>query len=79
MERSLPSLTFKGSISEAIVEAKRQRKLFVVYISGKCSSLGLYYFFVGSPIPVSNAYFIDTFLPVISFKEKHPGEEFTLI
>lgn len=35
MERSLPSLTFKGSISEAIVEAKRQRKLFVVYISGE--------------------------------------------
>jgi hypothetical protein len=36
MEQSLPSLTFKGSITEAIVEAKRQKKLFVVYISGKC-------------------------------------------
>uniref|UniRef100_A0A5B7BW25 UBX domain-containing protein n=1 Tax=Davidia involucrata TaxID=16924 RepID=A0A5B7BW25_DAVIN len=34
MERSISSLAFKGSISEAIVEAKRQRKLFVVYISG---------------------------------------------
>ncbi|XP_043710016.1 plant UBX domain-containing protein 11 isoform X2 [Telopea speciosissima] len=35
MERSISLLTFKGSISEAIVEAKRQRKLFVVYISGE--------------------------------------------
>jgi len=35
MEQSLPSLTFKGSITEAIVEAKRQKKLFVVYISGE--------------------------------------------
>ncbi|KAK6930605.1 UBX domain [Dillenia turbinata] len=35
MERSIASLTFIGSISEAIVEAKRQKKLFVVYISGE--------------------------------------------
>lgn len=34
MEGSLASLTFKGSIAEAIFEAKTQRKLFVVYISG---------------------------------------------
>ncbi|VVA38214.1 PREDICTED: UBX [Prunus dulcis] len=35
MEPSLTSLTYKGSIPEAITEAKKQRKLFVVYISGK--------------------------------------------
>ncbi|XP_042517262.1 plant UBX domain-containing protein 11 [Macadamia integrifolia] len=35
MERSISLFAFKGSISEAIVEAKRQRKLFVVYISGE--------------------------------------------
>ncbi|KAK9289004.1 hypothetical protein L1049_017475 [Liquidambar formosana] len=35
MERSISSITFKGSISEAILEAKRQRKLFVVYTSGE--------------------------------------------
>ncbi|KAJ0034094.1 hypothetical protein Pint_25702 [Pistacia integerrima] len=35
MERSLSSLTFKGSIPEAIAEAKKQKKLFVVYISGE--------------------------------------------
>jgi hypothetical protein len=35
MEQSLSLLTFKGSITEAIIEAKRQKKLFVVYISGK--------------------------------------------
>ncbi|KAJ4968220.1 hypothetical protein NE237_014921 [Protea cynaroides] len=34
-EMEISSLTFKGSISDAIVEAKRQRKLFVVYISGE--------------------------------------------
>ncbi|XP_024022091.1 plant UBX domain-containing protein 11 [Morus notabilis] len=34
MEQSLSSLTYKGSIPAAIVEAKKQRKLFVVYISG---------------------------------------------
>lgn len=32
--RSLSSLTYKGSIPEAINEAKKQKKLFVVYISG---------------------------------------------
>ncbi|GMI90088.1 hypothetical protein like AT2G43210 [Hibiscus trionum] len=39
MERSetLSSLTFKGSIPEAIIEAKNQKKLFVVYISGEDS------------------------------------------
>eukprot|EP00262_Sarcandra_glabra_P007167 TRINITY_DN19792_c0_g1_i1.p1 TRINITY_DN19792_c0_g1~~TRINITY_DN19792_c0_g1_i1.p1 ORF type:complete len:554 (-),score=94.29 TRINITY_DN19792_c0_g1_i1:278-1939(-) len=35
MESSSSSLTFKGSISEAIIESQRQRKLFVVYISGE--------------------------------------------
>ncbi|XP_062144624.1 plant UBX domain-containing protein 11 isoform X2 [Alnus glutinosa] len=35
MEHSLSLLTFKGSITEAIIEAKRQKKLFVVYISGE--------------------------------------------
>nr|GEV55366.1 hypothetical protein [Tanacetum cinerariifolium] len=34
MEQSISSLAFKGSIIEAITEAKRQKKLFVVYISG---------------------------------------------
>ncbi|KFK37161.1 hypothetical protein AALP_AA4G221100 [Arabis alpina] len=32
---ALSSLTFKGSVPEAIVEAKTQKKLFVVYISGE--------------------------------------------
>ncbi|XP_042751740.1 plant UBX domain-containing protein 11 isoform X1 [Lactuca sativa] len=34
MEQSVSSLAFKGSIIEAITEAKRQKKLFLVYISG---------------------------------------------
>lgn len=34
MEQSIASLAFRGSIIEAITEAKRQKKLFVVYISG---------------------------------------------
>ncbi|XP_071712697.1 plant UBX domain-containing protein 11 [Rutidosis leptorrhynchoides] len=34
MEQSISSLAFRGSIIEAITEAKRQKKLFVVYISG---------------------------------------------
>ncbi|KAJ9189282.1 hypothetical protein P3X46_000594 [Hevea brasiliensis] len=34
MENSLSALTYKGSISEAILESKKQKKLFVVYISG---------------------------------------------
>ncbi|PIN21715.1 Ubiquitin regulatory protein UBXD2 [Handroanthus impetiginosus] len=34
MEQSLSSLAFKGSITEAISEAKRQKKLFVVYTAG---------------------------------------------
>ncbi|KAF2300135.1 hypothetical protein GH714_009401 [Hevea brasiliensis] len=33
MENSLSALTYKGSISEAILESKKQKKLFVVYIS----------------------------------------------
>ncbi|XP_074341441.1 plant UBX domain-containing protein 11 isoform X2 [Apium graveolens] len=35
MEQSISSLAFKGSVTEAIFEAKRQKKLFVVYISGE--------------------------------------------
>lgn len=35
MENSLSSLSFRGSITEAIVEAKQQKKLFVVYTAGK--------------------------------------------
>ncbi|XP_077211997.1 ubiquitin-like superfamily protein [Tasmannia lanceolata] len=35
MESSTTSLTFKGSISEAIVEAQAKRRLFLVYISGE--------------------------------------------
>ncbi|CAN7138233.1 unnamed protein product [Brassica rapa subsp. narinosa] len=31
----MEALTFKGSVMEAILEAKTQKKLFVVYISGK--------------------------------------------
>ncbi|KAL9140535.1 hypothetical protein ABFS82_14G043200 [Erythranthe guttata] len=34
MEQSLSSLAFKGSILEAITEAKREKKLFVVYNAG---------------------------------------------
>ncbi|KAJ6377829.1 hypothetical protein OIU78_028119 [Salix suchowensis] len=34
MESSISSLTYKGSIAGAIVESKKQKKLFVVYISG---------------------------------------------
>lgn len=34
MESSISSLTYKGSIPEAIAEAKNQKKLLVVYISG---------------------------------------------
>lgn len=44
MEGSLASLTFKGSIAEAIFEAKKQRKLFVVYISGYYFSYDSYNF-----------------------------------
>ncbi|KAJ6734311.1 PLANT UBX DOMAIN-CONTAINING PROTEIN 11 [Salix purpurea] len=35
MESSISAVTFKGSIPEAILESKKQRKLFVVYISGE--------------------------------------------
>ncbi|PKU76588.1 plant UBX domain-containing protein 11 [Dendrobium catenatum] len=34
MEKSTAYLTYKGSISEAIVEAQNQKKLFLVFISG---------------------------------------------
>ncbi|KAI3459753.1 hypothetical protein Pfo_016416 [Paulownia fortunei] len=34
MEQSLSSLAFRGSIAESIAEAKRQKKLFVVYTAG---------------------------------------------
>ncbi|CAA0819832.1 Plant UBX domain-containing protein 11 [Striga hermonthica] len=34
MERSLSSLAFRGSIVEAVAEAKLQKKLFVVYTAG---------------------------------------------
>ncbi|XP_051118191.1 plant UBX domain-containing protein 11 [Andrographis paniculata] len=34
MEHSLSSLAFRGSIAEAIAEAKQQKKLFVVYTGG---------------------------------------------
>lgn len=34
MEISIISLAYKGSIIEAITESKRQKKLFVVYVSG---------------------------------------------
>ncbi|KAL5539526.1 hypothetical protein UlMin_045181 [Ulmus minor] len=37
MEQSLSSITYKGSIAAAIAEAKNQKKLFVVYISGEDS------------------------------------------
>ena len=40
MERAISNLAFRGSILEAITEAKRQKKLFVVYISGNCSHSG---------------------------------------
>ncbi|KAL1561363.1 plant UBX domain-containing protein 11-like [Salvia divinorum] len=34
MEFSLSSLTFRGSITEAVAESKQQKKLFVVYTAG---------------------------------------------
>ncbi|MCD7456474.1 hypothetical protein HAX54_031912 [Datura stramonium] len=34
MEQLLSSLVFSGSIIEAITEAKQQKKLFVVFVSG---------------------------------------------
>ncbi|KAJ6991339.1 plant UBX domain-containing protein 11-like isoform X2 [Populus alba x Populus x berolinensis] len=35
MRSSISSFTYKGSIAEAILESKKQKKLFVVYISGE--------------------------------------------
>lgn len=35
MVQLLSSLVFNGSIVEAITEAKQQKKLFVVFVSGK--------------------------------------------
>lgn len=46
MESSTASLTFKGSIPEAIVEAKNKRKLFLVYVSGKLDSASITQFFL---------------------------------
>ncbi|CAN0923153.1 Plant UBX domain-containing protein 11 [Linum grandiflorum] len=37
MESCISELAYKGSISQAILESKAQKKLFVVYISGKNS------------------------------------------
>lgn len=37
----MEALTFKGSVMEAILEAKTQKKLFVVYISGKVCDFNL--------------------------------------
>ncbi|WCJ41431.1 Plant UBX domain-containing protein 11 [Euphorbia peplus] len=37
MDTSLSELAYKGSIPEAILESKKQKKLFVVYISGEDS------------------------------------------
>jgi len=38
MERTIHSLTYKGSIPDAINQSRREKKLFVVYISGDFSS-----------------------------------------
>uniref|UniRef100_A0ACD5W9F4 Uncharacterized protein n=1 Tax=Avena sativa TaxID=4498 RepID=A0ACD5W9F4_AVESA len=35
MERTIDSLTYKGSIPEAINQSRREKKLFVIYISGE--------------------------------------------
>ncbi|KAH8502441.1 hypothetical protein H0E87_013942 [Populus deltoides] len=35
MKSSISSFTYKGSIAEAILESQKQKKLFVVYISGE--------------------------------------------
>jgi hypothetical protein len=54
MEHSLSLLTFKGSITEAIIEAKRQKKLFVVYISGKRLDLSYnFYSFAFMEFPIN--------------------------
>lgn len=51
MERSVDSLTYKGSVSDAIVEAQRQKKLFVVYISGALISSHFHNFFPNKKFP----------------------------
>lgn len=45
MVQTLSSFTFKGSITEAIIEAKQQKKLFVVYVSG---TFGIVFLFHGN-------------------------------
>jgi hypothetical protein len=35
MENTIDSLTYKGSIPEAINQSRSEKKLFVIYISGK--------------------------------------------
>ncbi|KAL6526687.1 hypothetical protein OROGR_015777 [Orobanche gracilis] len=42
MEQPLSSLAFRGSVIEAIAEAKLQKKLFVVYTAGVGNKKGLY-------------------------------------
>ncbi|GJN28147.1 hypothetical protein PR202_gb16235 [Eleusine coracana subsp. coracana] len=43
MERTVNSLAYKGSISDAINQSRQQKKLFVVYISGVYTQLLLVY------------------------------------
>jgi len=42
MERTINSLMYKGSIPDEINQSRREKKLFVVYISGDLSSLPSY-------------------------------------
>lgn len=60
--RSLSSLTYKGSIPEAINEAKKQKKLFVVYISGN--------FYLISITFISNKVVMKFLFYFISFQAK---------
>jgi hypothetical protein len=45
MESSISAVTYKGSIPEAILESKKQKKLFVVYISGTLPFLLVHCFY----------------------------------
>ncbi|TVU25776.1 hypothetical protein EJB05_28285 [Eragrostis curvula] len=40
MERTVNSLAYKGSISDAINQSRQEKKLFVVYISGEDEASG---------------------------------------
>jgi len=42
MARTINSLMYKGSIPDAINQSRREKKLFIVYISGDLSSLPSY-------------------------------------